>query len=105
MNEYVVSILIILVFFLISWFVGKKLIKLKSNWLVLLFLILYVAATDVYFEILNRGDQILRDHNIYIEFGHGSILLLAAFAICLFISVVFTITIIFTRIKNRKQLV
>ncbi|WP_144910692.1 hypothetical protein [Mucilaginibacter frigoritolerans] len=84
-----------------SFYFRIKMIRLKSPWLVFLFVILYFYATYLYFDILNETHQTLRDHHIYIDFGHASLLLVIAFLICMITGVITTISIITAR-ANKK---
>jgi len=103
MNEYLASAVIYAVFLAASLFFRKMMIKVRSPWMVVLCTVVYFVVTDVYFELVNKAHQVLRDHQIYIEFGHGAILRLAVFAICLLTGIIFIFSIIFTRTKARES--
>ena len=104
MNEYLVSLIIYAVFLIATLAFRKRVVKVKSPWLCLLYIVLYFVFTDLYFEFLNKMHQILRDHQIYIEYGHASIFLLEVFAICVITCLITTISIIFTRRKQKRFL-
>ena len=103
MNEYLASALIFLAFSVASFFFAKAMIKIKSPWLVVLLIVIYFVLLDAYFELVTKAHQILRDHGIYIEFGHADLLLLMIFAICLFLAVIMVATIVGKRLMNKKM--
>jgi hypothetical protein len=49
---------------------------------------LYFISTVLYFELINKIDQHLRDQGIYLEFGHASLLLVLLGFLCLAIAVI-----------------
>jgi hypothetical protein len=102
--EYFIILLVYILYLVASFYFRVKMIKLKSPWLVLLFMILYFCLTDLYFEILNKAHQTLRDHHIYIDFGHASLLLVMAFLICMITAVIITISIMTARINKKTPI-
>jgi phosphoglycerol transferase MdoB-like AlkP superfamily enzyme len=102
MNEYVVSIVIYLLFLLVSLYFRKLVIQMRSVWIAIIFIIVYFIATWFYFELINRAHQVLRSHGIYIDFGHASLLLLEIFAICILTAIIISISIAVTRFRSKQ---
>lgn len=100
MNGYIVAFLIYILFLATSLWFRKRMILLRSSWLFLVFIIIYFAGTYISFELLNKAHQNLRDHGIYIDFGHASLLLIMVFGICLITAIFTTISIIVNRNKE-----
>jgi len=78
-------------------------IEVKSPWMVVLYIFIYLILLDGYFEGVNKIHQILRDHEFYIEFGHASLLLLEVFAICLLVAIILIISIIVQRVVRKRN--
>lgn len=102
MNEYLVSAIIYLVFLIASFFVAKKTLNLKSPWYASLLIIAYFVSIFIYFDLLNWGHQVLRDHRIYIEFGHASLLLIMVFFVCLITALLVTLFVVIKRLYNKR---
>jgi hypothetical protein len=68
MNEYLASAIIYIIFLIASLLFLKMMIKLKSEWLVLLCVLGYFISFYYYFELINNIHHSLRDRGIYIEF-------------------------------------
>jgi hypothetical protein len=49
--------------------------------------ILYFIGTYYFFELINYIVEVLRDKNVYLEFGHASILLIEIWLLCQILSI------------------
>jgi len=96
MKELIIIFTICLFFLLVSYRVHLKLLKVNWIWFSALS-ICYFLFTYLYFECINYFHSYLRLHEIYIEFGHASILLIGVMLSCLFIAI---INILVAFIKN-----
>lgn len=99
MKELIMIFTICLSFLLVSYKVHLKLLKVNWLWFSALS-ICYFSFTYLFFECINYIHSYLRLHEIYIEFGHASILLIGLMLICLFIA---TINVMVAFIKNIKK--
>ena len=101
MNEYLVSAIIYLAFIIASFFIARAAIAIKSAWCSFFLMVLYFILICLYFELINRIHQILRDHGIYIEFGHASLLLVLVFFGCLITALLVALFVVLKR-TNKK---
>jgi hypothetical protein len=75
--------------------------RIKSVVWFLVIILMYIISIYIYFEIINKIHQFLRDKGIYIEFGHASILLLELGILCLILAI---INIIWASVKKYMML-
>jgi hypothetical protein len=81
MNEYLASAIIYVIFLLFSYVFYIGSIRLKTPIFFVVGLI-YFFGIYSYFELLNHLHHYLRDHKIYIEFGHADLLLIMLMLFC-----------------------
>jgi hypothetical protein len=107
MNEYLVSAIIYLGFLIASFFIARAAMVIKSAWYSFFLIVLYFALICLYFELLNTANQVLRNHGIYIEFGHASLLLVMVFFGCVITALLVTLFVVLKRINKKafKQLI
>jgi hypothetical protein len=99
MREIIIIVLIIIFYAFASYKVYRILVK-SGKITFLLFCLLYLILTYVFFELINQLEIYLRGKQIYLEFGHADILMLQVMAACFLIAF---ITIIFTIIRRVNQ--
>jgi len=96
MKELIVLSVIYIIFLFASVFFRKRAIIVKKKWL-FVYIIVYVIAISLYFELAVKLHQTLRNNKIYLEFGHADILLLELFVICYITATGFIISIFYRR--------
>lgn len=101
MKEFIVLFTAFLIFLAFSYFFYVKMLKSKIMW-VIFYLFIYIISIEILFELVNKLHIYLRNKQIYLEFGHASILLLEVNFLCLLIAVILIITIFYKRNKLTK---
>jgi len=92
-------IVILLIYTLFSYLVHRLL--LRSKWLMFIIIVsVYVILSNYYFDFVTYAHQNLRLKEIYFEFGHGDVLLLAVYAICILLAL---FNIVFSIVRKRKK--
>ncbi|PTR00066.1 hypothetical protein C8P68_102897 [Mucilaginibacter yixingensis] len=82
MNEYLALAIIDTIFIAWSLLVARVIIHSRSIEISLLWISAYLVLDWCYFNGINKAHQYLRDHKFYIDFGHGSLLLLLDMILC-----------------------
>ena len=98
MKEILVLAAIYIVFLAASVVFQRKMVNVKSKWLYL-WIPLYFIIIGVYFDLLVKLHQLLRDNEVYLEFGHADLLLLELNGICYITAIAFVIYILYQRKK------
>ena len=99
MNELISSILIVGLFAVYSYFIHQYVRKVESKTSVVFIVIFYILTIWPYFELVNRVHQLLRDHKLYIDFGHANILLVELAFLCFIIAIV---NVIWATVKRKR---
>lgn len=101
MNELISVILIIGIFLGGSYILNFYLRLIKSPLWFVIIAIVYLISIYFYFEIVNKVHQFFRNSRIYIDFGHGSLLLIEMFFICIIVAIA---NLFWVAIKRRSLL-
>jgi hypothetical protein len=105
MKEIASSLLIMGIFLIGSYFIHYYLKTIKSVFWLTAVILTYFVSIYLFFELINKIHQLLRDREIYIEFGHASILLIELFIICIIIGIINIIWAINKRSKFLKKII
>jgi hypothetical protein len=102
MNEYLALTIIYVLFLAGSFGIYLLMIRVKS---ILAFILgfVYFIGIYFYFDCLFLLHSYLRDHKIYIEFGHADLSLLLMMAFCFLNALLVIFITLFKRYKKRAE--
>jgi len=87
MNEYLPLSIIFLIYLAFS-FAANRIISKTTKGIAIAMVPLYLITSCLYFEAINMLHHTLRDHQIYIDFGHADLLLIMLMMACLIIALI-----------------
>jgi hypothetical protein len=101
MKEIMLISAILILFFIVSFFLQKKMIHV--NRLMLIFSILiYFISINLFFDGFLKFNEYLKTLNIHFDFGHANLLIGLLYLICMVGAIGFTINIFVLRSKYSK---
>ena len=99
MKEFIILIVIFVLFTTGSYFFYKITVDLRQKWFIFS-IVVYLIAIDLLIEFANQLSIYLRIHKIYLEFGHASSDLLILWIFCYLIGAIVICTVGFKRGKQ-----
>lgn len=99
MKEFLILLVVYFLFFLYSIILYRKSLFVNKK-LVYILIPIYLVSIYLYFELINYIHIGLRENNIYLEFGHGSILLVLVLILAYLTAFIFLIIYV---LKSRKM--
>jgi hypothetical protein len=85
-------------FLVVSLKLKKSLLGLKLIWSLLL--LPYLIAIWWYLELILRFHYFLRDHQIYLELGHASILLIELLVLMYITALIIIVDLLYRKLRN-----
>jgi hypothetical protein len=101
MRETIIISIIITCYLFLSYKFQNIFLK-AGNIAFILFCILYLIPTYLYFELINQAEIFLRNKKIYLEFGHANIVMLEVMLLCFLFALVNIAIAIFRRYKRKR---
>jgi hypothetical protein len=101
MRETIIISIIITCYLFLSYKFQNIFLK-AGNIAFILFCILYLILTYLYFELINQAEIFLRNKKIYLEFGHANIVMLEVMLLCFLFALVNIAIAIFRRYKRKR---
>jgi hypothetical protein len=100
MRETIIILVIIICYLFLSYKLQSIFLKIGKLPFIL-FCILYLILTYLYFELINQVEIFLRNQKIYLEFGHANILMLEVMLLCFLFALINIAIAIFRRHKRK----
>ncbi len=102
MKETLILIGIYLLFLTLSFLLRRVMLKVNLKWLILIVPV-YLISIYFYFDLAVRIHQTLRERGIYLEFGHGEIMLLELELACYITAVCLILNVFYSRSRFRNN--
>lgn len=101
MVEFLIGVVVMVIFIIVSFYVRKVLMSTTKLPILLLYILIYIAGIYYYFELLNVIHIYLREQGIIVELGHPSLLVIL-FIISLLAGIINAVSVLI-KLTKRNQ--